>query len=122
MHLLIVAETIFAGIAANEKTQRTLSPLVYSAATMLPTTLLFMNLTQINPRRIDFGLLQGYPFGRRAHAVCGLIYLYFHLAGGRKLFRNPLLILAVLSTLLLWHLYDTWHFRRHRPTDCRLFV
>jgi len=102
LHALIVAETILAGVLLlMKKRSETLTPLVYSAAAMLPATLLFMNLTQINPWGIDFRIPSIPLWPSSVALAAGLIYLYFHLAGGWKLFREPLLILAVLSTLLL---------------------
>jgi hypothetical protein len=102
LHALIVAETILAGVLLlMKKRSETLTPLVYSAAAMLPATLLFMNLTQINPWGIDFSIPRISLWPSSIALAAGLIYLYFHLAGGWKLFREPLLILAVLSTLLL---------------------
>ncbi len=99
MHVLIAAETFLAGILLlRKKRPPLLTPLVYSAAAMLPATLLFMNLMQVDIWRTDFNeplwpsniLLSG-----------GLIYLYFHLAGGLKRLREPWLILAIVSTILL---------------------
>ena len=99
MHFLIAAETLFAGtLLLSKKRDESLTPLVYSAAAMLPATLLFMNLTQISATGIDFHI----PLWPSSIVLAaGLIYLYFHLAGGWKLFREPLLILAVFSTILL---------------------
>ena len=99
MHFLIAAETLLAGVLfLMKKRGESLTPLVYSAAAMLPATLLFMNLTQINTWGFDFRI----PVWPSSIVLAaGLIYLYFHLAGGWKLFREPLLILAVLSTILL---------------------
>ena len=102
LHALIVAETILAGVLLlMKKRSETLTPLVYSAAAMLPATLLFMHLTQIDPWGIDFRIPSIPLWPSSVALAAGLIYLYFHLAGGWKLFREPLLILAVLSTLLL---------------------
>jgi hypothetical protein len=105
MHFLIAAETLFAGTLLLLRKRRALfEPLVYSAALMLPTTLLLMNLTHVNLwRSVDlFGGGFKEPLWPSSLLLSvALIYLYFHLAGGRKLFRNSLLILAVLSTILL---------------------
>ena len=55
MHVLIAAETLLAGILLlRKKRPPLLTPLIYSAAAMLPATLLFMNLTQVNIWRTDF--------------------------------------------------------------------
>jgi hypothetical protein len=99
MHFLITAEMLFAGwLFLLKKRPNSLTPLVYSAAAMLPATLLFMNLTQINAWRIDLRV----PLWPSSIILAGgLIYLYFHLAGGWRILRDPLLILAVISTILL---------------------
>jgi len=99
MHVLIGAETLLAGILLlSRKRPPLLTPLVYSAATMLPATLLFMNLTQMNIWRTDF---DGPLWPSSLLLAGGLIYLYFHLAGGSKRLREPWLILAIVSTILL---------------------
>ena len=99
MHVLIGAETLLSGILLlRKKRPPLLTPLVYSAATMLPATLLFMNLTQMNIWRTDF---DGPLWPSSLLLAGGLIYLYFHLAGGLKRLREPWLILAIVSTILL---------------------
>jgi hypothetical protein len=99
MHFLITAEMLFAGwLFLLKKRPNSLAPLFYSAAAMLPATLLFMNLTQISAWRIDFRI----PLWPSSILLAaGLVYLYFHLAGGWRILRDPLLILAVLATILL---------------------
>ena len=99
MHVLIAAEILLAGILLlGKKRHASLKPLIYSSATMLPATLLFMNLTQAGPWRNDFGEPL---WPSNILLVAGLIYLYFHLSGGLKRRREPWLILAILSTILL---------------------
>jgi hypothetical protein len=99
MHFLIAAEMLFAGwLLLLKKRPNSLTPLVYSAAAMLPATLLFMGLTQVGAWRID---LRVPLWPSSIMLALGLIYLYFHLAGGWRILHDPLLILAVLSTLLL---------------------
>ena len=100
MHALIAAETLLTGILLLlKKRPPFLTPLAYSAAGMLPATLLFMNLVQTNTwMRIDFNE----PMWPSSLLLAGgLLYLLFHLAGGTKGFREPWLILAFVSTLLL---------------------
>ncbi len=99
MHVLIAAETILAGVLLlRKKYSPFLTPLVYSAATMLPATLLFMNFMQVDTWRIDFNE----PLWPSSILLAGgLIFLYYHLAGGSKWLREPWMILAILSTLLL---------------------
>ena len=99
MHALIAAETLLAGILLLlKKRPPFLTPLAYSAAGMLPATLLFMNLMQANTWRIDFNE----PMWPSSLLLAGgLLYLLFHLAGGTKGFCEPWLILAFVSTLLL---------------------
>jgi uncharacterized membrane protein len=105
MHFLVAAETIFAGTLLLLKKRRAwVEPLVYSAALMLPTTLLLMNLTHADLGRLTGQLDWGFKeplWPSSLLLTIGLIYLYFQLAGGKKLFQNSLLILAVLSTILL---------------------
>jgi len=105
MHFLIAAETLLAGALLLLKIRRTLfEPLAYSAAVMLPTTLLVMNLSHANL----WGFIDLFGGGFKQPLwpsslllIIGLIYLYVHLASGRKLFRNSLLILTILCTILL---------------------
>jgi len=99
MHVLIGAETLLSGILLlRKKRPPLLTPLVYSAAAILPATLLFMNLTQMNIWRTDFDE----PLWPSSLLLAGgLIYLYFHLVGGSKRLREPWLILAIVSTILL---------------------
>ena len=99
MHVLIAAEALLAGILLLPKKRPPfLTPLAYSAAAMLPATLLFMNLILPITWRIDFNE----PMWPSSLLLAGgLLYLLFHLAGGTKGFREPWLILAFLSTLLL---------------------
>jgi hypothetical protein len=105
MHFLIAAETFFAGtLLLLKKRQAWVGPLLYSAALMLPTTLLLMNLT--HAQLGEFANVWGRGFKEPLWPsslllTLGLIYLYFQLAGGKKLFHNSLLIFAVLSTILL---------------------
>jgi hypothetical protein len=99
MHFLIAAEMLFAGwLLLLRKRRDSITPLVYSAAAMLPATLLFMNLTQIGAWRIDLRV----PLWPSSIVLAGgLIYLYFRLASGRRILRDSLLILAVISTIFL---------------------
>jgi hypothetical protein len=99
MHFLIGAEMVFAGwLLLLRKRRDSLTPLVYSAAAMLPATLLFMSLTQMGAWRIDLRL----PLWPSSIMLAaGLVYLYFHLAGGWRILHDRFLILAVLSTILL---------------------
>ncbi len=99
MHFLIAVETAFAGkLLLLKKRREPLTPLVYSAAAMLPATLLFINLSQMNAWRIDFRI----PLWPSSIVLtAGLIYLYFHLYSRGNPFREPLLIVAILSTIVL---------------------
>lgn len=100
MHILIATEMILAGILflPRKKLHASLRPLAYSSAFMLPATLLFMNLTQVNIWRNNFDE----PLWPSSILLAaGLIYLWFYLGPGLKRFREPWLILAVLSTILL---------------------
>ncbi len=100
MHMLIAAEMILAGILflRRKKLHASLRPLAYSSAAMLPATLLFMNLTQVNIWRNNFDE----PLWPSSILLAaGLTYLWFYLGPGLKHFREPWLILAVISTILL---------------------
>ncbi len=98
IHALIAAEMLLAGfLLLWRKCPPLLIPLAYATAAMLPATLLFMNFTQMHLWRTDFNeplwpsslLLSG-----------GLIYLFQHLAGSKRL-AEPWMILALAATVLL---------------------
>jgi hypothetical protein len=99
IHMLIAAEMLLSAILLLwRKRPSLLTPLVYSAAIMLPATLLFMNLTQMDIWRTDFNE----PLWPSSLLLTvGLIYLYFHLAGGSRRLCEPWMILAIGSTALL---------------------
>lgn len=105
IHFLIAIEMLFAGtMLLLKKPKSFITPLIYSAAIMLPLTLLYMNLTQIGIAREmgRWGAEFNEPLWPSSLLLtAGLIYLYFHLAGGLKQIRNDWMLLAVLSTLLL---------------------
>ncbi len=98
MHVLIAAETLLAGVGLLRKRRPPwLAPLAYSAAAMAPATILFMNLLEVDM----WGPGYREPTWPSSMLLAGaLIYLYFHLAGGLKRFREPWLILAIASTIL----------------------
>ncbi len=99
MHVLIAAEMLLTGILLlSRKCPPLLTPLVYSAATMLPATLLFLNIMQANMWRNNFNE----PLWPSSILLAGgLIYLYFHLVGDLKRLGEPWLICAIVSTVLL---------------------
>jgi hypothetical protein len=99
VHVLVAAETLLAGILLlRKKRTPSLTPLVYSAAAMLPATLLFLSHTQESAWRTNFDE----PLWPSSVLLAGgLIYLYLHLAGGSKRLGEPWLILAIVSTILL---------------------
>ncbi len=99
MHLLMAAETLFAGVGLLRKRRPPrLAPLVYSAAAMAPATILFMNLLEVDM----WGPGYNEPTWPSSLLLAGaLVYLYFHLAGGWKRLREPWMILAIASTILL---------------------
>lgn len=98
IHVLIAAEILLAGILfLRKKRPAFLTPLAYSATTMLPLTILIMNLTQIHLWQDNFNE----PLWPSCVLLsCGLVYLFIHLADGIKI-REPWLILAVSSTVFL---------------------
>ncbi len=104
MHLLIAGETLLFGILLLH-TRRTefIQPLLRAAATMLPATILFMNLTQ--GVLLDWHIWRAVPpnamLPTSALLSMGMIYLLVHLSGGANHFRKPWLIVAVVAVLLL---------------------
>ncbi|MBI4777850.1 DUF4401 domain-containing protein [Candidatus Desantisbacteria bacterium] len=82
IHLLIAAETFLVGtLLFYRKRPHLLTPLLYSSAIMLPITLLFMNISQVDIWRKNFDE----PLWPSSILLAGsLIYLYLHLAGGLK--------------------------------------
>ncbi|MGA1871521.1 MAG: DUF4401 domain-containing protein [bacterium] len=99
IHVLIAAEMLLFGILIlQRKRQNFLAPLMYSAATMLPATLLFLNLTQINLWRINF---QSPLWISSIIIAAGIIYLFINLAGGLNHLREPWLMMTIFSTILL---------------------
>lgn len=99
MHFLIAAEMVLFGVLIlKKKKHASLIPLTYSAATMLPATLLFMNLMQIHIWRIKF-YVPLWPSSILLSA--GLVYFYLNLAGGVNHLHEVWLILAICSTILL---------------------
>jgi|GEM_PF-2001253 len=104
MHLLIAGETLLFGILLLH-TRRTafVQPLIHAAATMLPATILFMNLTQ--GALLDWHIWRAVParplLPSSALLAVGMIYLLVRLSGGVKQYRQPWLIVAVVAILLL---------------------
>lgn len=105
IHFLIAVEMLFAGkMLLLKKPMAYLTPLIYSAAIMLPLTLLFMNLTQVEIGRGmgKWGEAFQEPLWPSSLLLtAGLIYLYFCLAGGLKQIRSDWMILAILATIFL---------------------
>ncbi len=99
IQILIGAETLLLGILSLHKKRSVfLSPLLYSAATMLPATLLYLNLSQVNL----WGLRFQTPFWISNILIAGaIIYLFINLAGDLKRLDKPWLILAIGSSILL---------------------
>jgi hypothetical protein len=104
MHLLIAGETVLLGILLLH-TRRTafIQPLIHAAATMLPATIFFMNLTQ--GAMLDWHIWRAVPpnamLPTSALLAVGMVYLLFRLVGGVKHYRQPWLIVAVVAILLL---------------------
>jgi hypothetical protein len=99
IHILIGAETLLFGILIlRKKRSASLLPLIYSAATMLPATLLFMNLNEIYLWRMKFHT----PLWISSLLIAAaIVYLFINLAGGTKRLGEPWLILAIGSSVLL---------------------
>ena len=99
IHILIGAETMLFGILILQKKRPDfLSPLTYSAATMLPATLLFLNLTQIHLWGMKF---QTPLWISSVLIASAIIYLLINFAGGINRLREPWLILATGTSVLL---------------------
>lgn len=99
IHILIAVEMLLAGILfLRKKNIISLMPLAYSAAFMLPVTILIMNLMNINlyTAKMSVELLPS-----SLTMGCGLLYLLFYVTTDKKYFRNPLIVLAIVSTVLL---------------------
>jgi hypothetical protein len=98
IHGVIATEMLLAGfLLLRKKCPSRLMPLAYASATMLPATLLFMNLTQVDLWRIDFSE----PLWPSSLLLsCGLLYLLLHLAGSKRL-AEPWMLLALVATVLL---------------------
>jgi hypothetical protein len=104
MHLLIAGEALLFGILLLH-TRRTpfFQPLLHSAATMLPATIFFMNLTQ--GTLLDWHIWRTVPSSPMlpsgALLAVGMVYLLVRLSGGIKQCRQPWLSVAVVAALLL---------------------
>ncbi len=99
IHALIAVEMLLAGLLLlRKKCPPLLVPLAYSAAAMLPATLLFMSLMQTHMWGADFNMPL---WPSNILLTGGLLYLYLHLADTARPRREPWLILALVSTLLL---------------------
>ena len=98
-HALVAVAMLLAGVLLlHRRRPALLTPLTYAAAAMLPATLLFMNLMQMDVWRTNFDE----PLWPSNLVLAGgLIYLYIHLAGGPKRVGEPWLVLAIVSTLVL---------------------
>lgn len=105
IHVLIAAEMLFIGkLLFLRKQSPSFRPLLYSAAIMLPTTLLFMNLTQVEIW--GFGRIWKDGFHEPLWPsslllTVGLIYLYVRLVGGWKRFQEYWMILTVSASIVL---------------------
>lgn len=99
LHGLITAETLcFGFLLLYERRSLLLTPLLYSAALMLPATLLFVNFMNMGVWYAEYAT----PLWPSSLVItAGLVYFYLHLAGGLSYFREPWLMLSISSTLLL---------------------
>ncbi len=99
IHVIIAAETILFGILIlRGKIHASLIPLVYSAAAMLPATLLFLNFTHID---LWIPGLREPDWPSSVLISTGMVYMFINLAGGLSRLREPWLILLICSTVLL---------------------
>jgi len=100
-HVLIAAEALLAGILLfKKKIPAYLRPLAFSAAFMLPATLLSWNIEQT----IDKfeGINKALTLWPESLFLSGsLIYSYFYLSGGLRRSTESWMVLAVAATILL---------------------
>jgi len=94
IHPLIAVEALLVGfLFLRKKIPDSLVPLAYSAAIMLPATILFSSINLFGNNGPIF--LSGY------YLAGGLIYLYFFLSRNERTFLKPWMILAIVTTALL---------------------
>ena len=101
VHVLIAAEALLAGILfLKKKIPAYLRPLAFSAAFMLPATLLSWNIEQTIDKFEGINkALTLWP--ESLFLSGGLIYSYFYLSGGLRRSTESWMVLAVAATILL---------------------
>ncbi len=99
IHILVAAEiALVGGLLLARKRPDCLVPLTYSAACMLPATILFLNITQLDAWHHAF---HEPLWPSTVMLSVGLVYLFARLAGGWKRLLHPWLMLATIAILLL---------------------
>jgi hypothetical protein len=99
LSVIIAVEMILFGILVLKRTIPVfLEPLMYSAAAMLPATILFMNIINTGLPHFQFYVSE-WPSSIIVSA--GIIYLVIEMAGGMKSVKEPWLILAIISAAVL---------------------
>jgi uncharacterized membrane protein len=99
LHVLIGIETLLFGILIIQKKRSDiLSPLIYSTASLLPATILFINLSQMDLWGVKFNTSL---LASNIIITAALVCLFIYLAGGIKRLREPWLILAIATSILL---------------------
>jgi Domain of unknown function (DUF4401) len=104
LHLLIAVEMLLFGVLLLH-TRRTsfVRPLLRASAVMLPSTILFMHLTQ--GMILDWHIWKtgssNQMLPTTALLAMGMVYLLFRLSGSSQPYRQPWFIAAVVATLLL---------------------
>jgi hypothetical protein len=99
LFLIIAIEMLIFGVLALKKSiPDVFEPLMYSAATMLPVTVLFMNFSNAGLSDFRFYISE---WPSSIILSLGIIYLIIELAGGVKRIREPWLLVAILSAIAL---------------------
>ncbi len=103
IHMLIAAEVVLAGVLLlKNKLHPALAPLRYASVTILLSTFLFLNISQMSFfQDVYDGKVDLTTKPSSLMLSLALIGLYFRLSGHASAFRKPWMILAVASTLFL---------------------
>jgi len=99
IHALVALEaSLFYFLLLLPKRSHLLSPLMYSSACMLPATILFMNITQVDVWTHHFKE----PLWPSSMILAlGLVYFFARIAGGWDRLRQCWPVLAILATIAL---------------------
>ncbi len=100
IHALIAIETLTIGILMQERSRHpSLNPLFVAAVCMLPATLVFMDVTQMDSWW--HSSFRGAIWPSSLIVAAGLVTLFVRIAGGWGSLRRPWLLAVVLAVILL---------------------